>query len=189
MAKRIVVAGTGNGSTITEEDLPSQPSAVSGRRNPNYKCDVFDPADKYFLRHIQAKTPITFVCYHAEITGIIVHNRIYDLALTDRKKMISKTSVLYLYNPDIQDVLENLRREDESVSLGVPYKAFERNVIPDETLKGHFENHTRVAVTMRNGHVFSGNIHSHGKYSIRLELAENTRVILMRHSVFNITGA
>lgn len=189
MAKETESADSGKTNVITQKDPPSQQlSASSPRRYRNYKSNVFDPADKYVLKHIHQRTPVTFVCYHAEITGIIIHNRVYDLALRDRKKMISKVNVLYLYNPDVHDIVENLRKDDESVCLGIPYRASERNLIADEVLKGYSENHVTLAVTMRNGHTFSGNIHSHGKYSIRLELAENTRVIVMRHSVFNITG-
>jgi len=62
----------------------------------------------------------------------------------------------------------------------------DRLEISDDILQKCFNEKTVITVTMRNGHVLKGKIHSFGIFSIRLQIDKKNRVIIFRHAIYDL---
>lgn len=148
-----------------------------------------DPSRNYLIKQWRNRSPVTFICYSKPITGQIRSIRKYDLFLHDRTKAVDKAEILYLYKPDVAPSVQKAVRIDPDVAkekLRSLRKKSLRLEIPEATLVKCFEEQRVITVTMRNGHVLVGTIHSYGVFSVRLTIAPETRVILMRHSIYDL---
>ena len=148
-----------------------------------------DPSQKYLLKQFRSRSSLTFICYSEETVGQIENIKKYDLILSGRDEFLNKTEIIYLYKSDAAASVQKAVRIDDEVAdkkFTALYKKDKRLDIPENILAKCFEEKRVISVTMRNGHVLTGRIHSYGIFSIRLTIAQDIRVITMRHSIYDI---
>jgi RNA chaperone Hfq len=148
-----------------------------------------DPSVKYLFKQFKIKSELIFICYQEEIRGIIVKILQYSLKVRGIEKFLSKTSILYFFKPDaLEAVKQNVTIDEDVVEekLEPANKKDERLEIPDDILQKCFNEKTVITVTMRNGHVLKGQIHSFGIFSIRLQIDKKYRVIIFRHAIYDL---
>ena len=147
-----------------------------------------DPSFKYLIKQLRAKAEVIFVCYKEEARGVIIRIWKYALKLKG-KKPLSKTSILYFFKPDALEAVKQHVEVNEDVveeKLKPARNLEDRLKIPDEVLKKYFNEKRMITVAMRNGHILQGRIFSYGIFSIRLQIDENNRVVLFRHSIYDL---
>ena len=148
-----------------------------------------DPSQKYLLKQFRSRSSLTFICYSEEIVGQIEKIERYDLILSGREEFLNKTEIIYLYKSEAAASVQKAVRIDDEVAdqkLTALYKKDKRLDIPESVMAKCIEEKRVITVTMRNGHVLAGRIHSYGIFSIRLTIAQDIRVITMRHSIYDI---
>jgi sRNA-binding regulator protein Hfq len=148
-----------------------------------------DPSVKYLVKQMRMKAEVIFVCYTKEVRGVIERIRKYELKLEGRKRLLSKTYILYFFKSDALEAVRQHVEIDEDVveeKLEPARKIADRLHIPDEVLQKCFDEKRMITVTMRNGHVLQGRIFSYGIFSIRLQIDKKNRVVLFRHGVYDI---
>ena len=146
-----------------------------------------DPSNKYIKKQYIKRNPVLFVCYDEKIEGRITKFDKYNVYLTGKKIPTDKTNIIYLYKSDAIKSLNNTLKIDKNIAndnLQPLFRKKDRLIIPDTFLEKCFQRKKSITVTMRNGHTIKGLIHSYGIFSIRLQLDENSRIIVMKHSVF-----
>ena len=130
-----------------------------------------DPSQKYLLKQFRSRSSLTFICYTEEIAGQIEKIEMYDLILSGINEFLNKTEIIYLYKPDVAVAVQKAVKIDDEVAdqkLTALYKKDKRLDIPEIILAKCIEEKRVITVTMRNGHVLTGRIHSYGIFSIRL---------------------
>ncbi len=148
-----------------------------------------DPGNKYFFKQLRAKEKLIFVVYQDRIEGVIERVNKYELRLKERDELLPKHDILFLYKPEAAKAVEQVLTIDEDVvqeQLGPQIKLSERLEIPEDILKKSFDEKRQIEITLRNGHVFKGRIHSYGIFSIRLELDKDSRVIIIRPNIYDL---
>jgi sRNA-binding regulator protein Hfq len=148
-----------------------------------------DPSNKYFFKQLRAKEKLIFVAYPGRIEGVIERINKYELRLKERDELLPKHDILFLYKPGASKAVEQGLTIDEKVvkeQLEPLIKLTERLEIPEDVLKKSFNEKRQIEITLRNGQVLKGRIHSYGIYSIRLELNKDSRVIIMRPNIYNL---
>jgi len=148
-----------------------------------------DPSVKYFVKQCRGKENLIFITYNGKLEGVIEKVLKYHLRLKGRKELLHKVHILFLCKPDTSDAVGRVLTFDQEVldeHLEPPVKPSERLEIPPEVLKKCFEEKRPIEVTLRNGYVLRGRLHSYGIFSLRLELEENARVIIMRPSIYDL---
>ena len=148
-----------------------------------------DPSFIYLIKQLRVKAEVIFVCYTKEVRGVIERIRKYELKLEGRKKLLSKTYVLYFFKPDaLKAVKQNVEIDGEVAEekLEPARKIADRLQIPDEVLQKCFDEKRMITVTMRNGHILKGRIFSYGIFSIRLQIDKKNRVVLFRHAIYDL---
>ena len=148
-----------------------------------------DPSVKYLFKQFKIKSEVIFICYQEEVRGIIVKILQYSLKIREIKKLLSKTSILYFFKPDVLEAVKKhvtIDREVVEEQLVPADKMEDRLEIPDDILQKCFNEKTVITVTMRNGHVLKGKIYSFGIFSIRLQIDKKNRVIIFRHAIYDL---
>jgi sRNA-binding regulator protein Hfq len=148
-----------------------------------------DPARKYLFKQFKAKAELVFVSYKEEIRGIVEKIRRYEFKLQGWSTLVDKINVLYFFKTDaIKSVKQNVEVDKDVVeeNLKPAKEQNDRLDIPDDILQKCFNEKTVITITMRNGHVLKGHIHSYGIFSIRLQLNKKHRVILFRHAIYDL---
>jgi RNA chaperone Hfq len=148
-----------------------------------------DPSVNYLFKQFKAKAEVVFVCYRKEVRGIIKKIRTYDFKVEGRKKFLEKLYILYFFKPDsIEAIKQHITIDDDVVEehLGLLHHKEDRLEIPDDILQKCFNEKTAITITMRNGHVLKGKIHSFGIFSIRLQIDQRNRVMIFRHAIYDL---
>lgn len=151
-----------------------------------------DPSNRYFLKQCRLKEPLIFMTYHGKVEGVLEKVLNYALKLQGHDKLLPKVEILFVCKPDTSAAVGRVLTFDQEVldqHLGVPLHRRERLEIPPETLQTCFDEHRQIEVTLRAGYVLRGRIHSYGIFSIRLELEEAARVIIMRPSIYALDSS
>lgn len=157
-------------------------------RMPSYTFEQRkkDPSNKYFIKQMLKKHEVIFQLYDKEVRGQITNFKIFDVFLEGLEEPIRKETILYVYKPDSESEIKAHIIMDEKVvaeNLGPAMRPTERLAYDNELPPVLQENKTVLTITMRNGHVFTGKIHTFGPYCIRLDIGKNKRVLLFRHSM------
>ena len=153
------------------------------------KLKTYDPSNRYFEKQCRLQENLIFITYKGKVEGIIERIQKYNLKLTIDETLILKHEVLYLYKPEaIEAVAKNLKIDDGIAKRNLEpiITAGERLKIPYWVLRDNFKKKKEVKITLRNGHVFSGKIHMHGVFSIRLQIAKDSRIIIMRPAIHDL---
>jgi RNA chaperone Hfq len=148
-----------------------------------------DPAVKYLFKQFNAKAELVFVSYKEEIRGIVEKIKNYEFKLKGWKTLVNKVDVLYFFKTDaIGSVKQNVEIDKDVVEENFkPAKErSDRLDISDDVLEKCFQEKRLIVITMRNGHVLKGRIHSYGIFSIRLQINKKHRVILFRHAIYDL---
>ena len=148
-----------------------------------------DPSVKYFLKHCRGKEKLIFITYNGKLEGVIEKVLEYELKLQGRDELLSKVQILFVCKPDTSDAVGRGLTFDQEVveeHLEAPIKWSSRLKIPTKILKKWFKEKRPIEVTLRTGYVLRGRLHSYGIFSLRLELEENARVIIMRPSIYDL---
>lgn len=148
-----------------------------------------DPSHKYFVKQCRGKQKLIFITYTGKLEGVIERVLKYHLRVKGRKEPLDKVHILFVCKPDTSDAVGRVLTFDQEVldeHLEPPITPSERLEIPPEVLKKCFEEKRPIAVTLRNGYVLRGRLHSYGIFSLRLEVEENARVIIMRPNIYDL---
>ena len=148
-----------------------------------------DPSVKYFLKQCRGKQKLIFITYNGKVEGVIEKVLKYHLRVQGRKESLHKVHILFVCKPDTSDAVGRVLGFDQEVldeHLEPPLQPSERLEIPPEVLQQCVDEKRPIEVTLRNGYVLRGRIHSYGIFSIRLEVGENARVIIMRPNIYDL---
>ena len=148
-----------------------------------------DPSVKYFVKQCQGKEKLIFITYNGKVEGVIEKVLKYHLRVKGRKELLHKVHILFLCKPDASEAVGRVLTFDQEVldeHLEPPIHPSERLEIPPEVVQKCFDEKRPIEVTLRNGYVLRGRIHSYGIFSIRLEVGEDARVIIMRPNIYDL---
>jgi sRNA-binding regulator protein Hfq len=146
-----------------------------------------DPSNRYLFKQLREKAALVFICYNGIITGKIQTIGDYEVKLIKRKAPIAKLGILYMFKPDAANIVKSsvsINKSIASQKLKLPRLVENRIVLPEHEIEKAFENKLPVGIALRNGHVFKGILHSNGIFSLRLDIGNNKRIVIMKHSIY-----
>lgn len=165
-------------------------SLVGGRmseRHYSVRQTQNDPANRYLFKQLRDKSPVIFICYNGIITGKIQIINDYEIKLIKRKTPVSKLGILYMFKPDTANIVKSSISIDKAISsqrLTIPRMVENRVILPEKDIEDALNNKKTIGIALRNGHVFKGQIHSNGIFSLRLDIGDNKRIVIMKHSIY-----
>lgn len=148
-----------------------------------------DPSVKYLKKQHKLKENLIFVTYSGKVEGVVEDLQDYTLKLNTQEPEIEKHNILYLYKPEaIEAVAENLKIDEEVAKQNlVEPPPFRKRLNIPYWVRKTFKERKEIKITLRNGHIFSGTVHTHGVFSIRLEIGKDSRVVIMRPNIYDLT--
>jgi len=148
-----------------------------------------DPSNKYFNKQCRLGEHLIFRAYAGQVEGVINKVRKYELKLAGQKELLQKHDILYLYKPNVcNSVVRSVKTNNKIAEkqLHATFEKDERLDISYDILERCYKQKRLIDITLRNGHILQGRIHSFGMYSIRLEIGSNSRVIIMLANVYDL---
>jgi len=129
---------------------------------------------------------------HRLLLAAIAENKTYDIIVTTpdgAQQELQKTLVKMLYpiknNTEIQEQI-TLDESVQSLGLNPIISARQRNHIKNKNLFPLMREQEPLIITLLEGEILRGCIHSFSQYEIMLTLQNQEQVVILRHAVLDI---
>ena len=137
---------------------------------------------------------VLFLHEHRQMVGRITKMKKYDFFFlpegSEKEEELAKLSVKYIVTPTHLQTLSKLIKQDKKFAREkkeLIVKKKERNHIKNKTLFPLMLKRVVVLLTTLDGDIIRGLIAGFSRYEIQINLKNGTPVIVLRHSVANIT--
>lgn len=171
---------------MTEKDTKLEPPK---KQEISLELIKRDPSNWYLYKQYRNKVILFFVLYDKIIRGRITQISKYMLQINNQKKWTNKADIIYVFKPDTAVTVRKKRlinHELTNEKLKAPYRKKERAILPEEIIVDACKQKLPVSITLRNGQIFEGIIHSYGIFSVRLQIDDDKRILMMKPSIHSI---
>lgn len=129
---------------------------------------------------------------HTTLQAAIIASETYDITITvpdGSQQELPKIRIKMLYTAELTDRIQSQIILDEpvrSLGLGPITTARQRNFIKNKSLFTLMREQEPLAITLLEGEILRGTIHSFSRYEIVLALQGGEQVVILRHAVHDI---
>ncbi len=152
----------------------------------NYRRSTFEEA---------AATGATYCLHlhgHATLQGTIAENSVYDVAVTaddGARHELPKTRIKMLYPAAFSQPVQariSIDPDAEARRIAPIVAVKQRHFVKNKTLFHLMRSQDVLLVTLLEGEVLTGVIHSFSRYEITLMLNDGTEVVVLRHAILDV---